>query len=146
MSTSKDLITGFKQGGTGNCVSIAVIKAGIEIFGINKVLFHQKIENKFDISMRDGYRLKLSNEELEIAQNQSSFIQGTDIDILNYANFLFGAMAKRAQEENNDGNENMTFEESTVTLNDGEYYLEGPHWLGLRHHIRNIGRRNGRYG
>lgn len=138
---STNLITAFKQGGTGNCVSIAIIKASIEIFGMDKVVIYSKNENGYNITMKDGYQLKLTYSELEIASKKSFFQNGTNDNILEYANFLFGAMAKRAQEENNDGNLDMSYQQATDTLNNGEYYLEGPHWLGLRHHIRYIGRK-----
>ena len=34
-----DIIKSFKQRGPSNCVAIAIIKAGIEIFGIKKYSF-----------------------------------------------------------------------------------------------------------
>lgn len=138
---STNLITAFKQGGTGNCVSIAILKASIEIFGPDKVVVYSKSENGYNITMRDGYQLHLSNSELDLAKINSFLLEGTDKNIFEYANFLFGTMAKRAQEENNDGNMNMTYQQAIESLNDAEHYLEGPHWLGLRHHIRHIGRK-----
>ena len=140
---TKEIITAFRQGGTGNCVSIAVIKAGIEIFGLDKI-FHAVLQedNTFSITMRDGFQLKLTQLELAMAKEGSRFIVKANQEVFNYANFCFAAMAKRAQiEENDDLPREMTFVQAIDTLNDGEYYMEGPGWLGLRHHCRAIGRK-----
>ena len=50
-------------------------------------------------------------------------------------------MVKRAQEEENDEWKDMSFESAARTLNNGEDYLEGSHWIGLRQNVRSIGRR-----
>ncbi|BDS14710.1 hypothetical protein [Aureispira anguillae] len=140
--TNRKLIKAFKQGGTGNCVSIAIIKAGIEIFGLNNIFNHYWKDDNCYVIMRDGKELSFSKSELNKATKKSKFILLKDKSVFNYANLCFAAMAKRAQMEDNDGNENMSFSEAIRSLNTGEYYLEGPHWIGLRHHIRSIGRKH----
>lgn len=138
---NKELIKAFKQGGTGNCVSIAIIKAGIEIFGINNIFQHDWNNNICEVIMRDGFQLNFSKEELEKGISLSKFILLENEEVFNYANLCFTAMVKRAQAEENDGQSNMSFEEAAETLNKGEYYLEGPHWIGLRQNTRSIGRK-----
>ncbi len=136
-----DLIKSFRQGGTGNCVSIAIIKAGIQIFGLGRIFDHHWEGDTCSVTMRDGYQLEFTKAELEIGSSGSRFIPLGNEEVFNYANLCFTAMAKRAQIEENDDFEDMTFEKAIETLNDGEYYLHGPDWIGLRHHVRRSGRR-----
>lgn len=138
---NREIIKAFRQGGTGNCVSIAIIKASIEIFGLENVFQSNWVENTCNIIMRDGFELSITKEELQIGIDNSRFIQLENKEIFDFANIAFTAMAKRAQMEDNDNQEDMSFEEAIESLNKGEFYLEGPHWLGLRHHIRSSGRR-----
>jgi hypothetical protein len=138
---NKDLIKSFKQGGTGNCVSIAIIKASIEIFGLDGVFESTWNDQNCDVIMRDGFELTFTIEEHEIATNASKFELLENKEVFDFANLAFTAMVKRAQMEDNDGNENMSFLEAIDSLNKGELYLEGPHWLGVRQHMRSIGRR-----
>jgi hypothetical protein len=140
--TTNEIITAFRQGGTGNCVSIAVIKAGLEVFGMDKI-FHATWKNNttLAITMRDGFEVTLSPDDIRAAVRGSRFIKLESQEVFNYANVCFAAMAKRAQTEKNDDFGPMSFEQAIQTLNDGEYYTEGPNWLGLRHHTRNIGRK-----
>jgi len=138
---NKELIKAFKQGGTGNCVSIAIIKAGIEIFGINNIFQHEWENDICKVIMRDGVEVEFSKAEFESSVELSKFQLLNNEDVFNYATLCFATMIKRAQIEENDNIPNMTFEKAAETLNKGEYYLEGPHWLGLRHNIRSIGRR-----
>lgn len=136
-----ELIKAFKQGGTGNCVSIATIKAGIEIFGLNNVFQHKWDNNICYIIMRDGAEIEIPKPVYESCFKLSKFEVLDNDEIYKYAVLCFSAMAKRAQIEENDNIPNMTFEMAAASLNDGEFYLEGPHWLGLRHNIRSIGRK-----
>lgn len=137
-----ELIKAFKQGKTGNCVSIAVIKAAIEIFGLGNVFhFENNPDGGFSYLMKDGFSESVSKEELEIAIENSFFVSLESEEIYNYANVCFAAMAKRAFVEGNDNKNDLTYIEAIETLNDGEYYLHGAHWLGLKHNYRNIGRK-----
>ena len=138
---NKEIIKAFKQGKTGNCVSIAIIKAGIEIFGLGNVFKHEWSNNVCHVVMRDGAEIKFSKKEFESCQKLSKFELLNNKDVFDYAILCFAAMVKRAQNEENDNIPGLTFEKAAETLNQGEYYLEGPHWLGLRHNVRSIGRR-----
>lgn len=138
---NKELIKSFKQGGTGNCVSIAIIKAGIEIFGLNEIFQHEWDDITCKIVMRDGMRLEFSKEEFESCYELSKFKLLNNKEVFDYAVLCYASMVKRAQLEENDNIPNLTFLGAVETLNKGEYYLEGPHWLGLRHNTRSIGRK-----
>lgn len=138
-----DIIRSFRQGGTGNCVTIAVIKAGIEIFGLNNIFNHSKNANDdgFKFIMRDGFEAEVSSDEMQLAKNGSRFMVLQSQEIFDYANICFAAMAKRAMIEGNDDINNPTYEQAIETLNNGEYYLHGPNWMGLRHNFKYIGRK-----
>lgn len=142
--TNIEIIQSFRQGGTGNCVSIAIIKAGIEILGLNKIFHHQEKDGGFEFMMRDGFEGKVSEEEWSKAKAGSRFIPLQNEEVYNYANTCFAAMAKRAMIEGNDDIPNPTYDQAIETLNDGEYYLHGTNWLGLRHNYRNVGRKYAR--
>lgn len=130
--------TGFKQGGTGNCVSVAAIKAAMTKFGPDQVFKHMaRAGNGYDITMRDGVKVRVSDAELALARQQSR-ISGRNPELVSKANLMYAAMAKRAQRDGNDGLKNMSFQRACQSLNDGESYLEGPRWLGLKDHVRKI--------
>ncbi|RIV47530.1 hypothetical protein [Flagellimonas pelagia] len=139
---TKELIKAFKQGKTGNCVSIAIIKAGIQIFGIDKVFNHLWVDDICEVTMRDGYELSFTREEFIKGEKGSKFQLLNNKEIFDYANLCFTVMAKRAQVEENDDFENMTFEKAIETLNDGEYYRHGPDWIGLQYNILNTKRKH----
>ena len=138
MITTREMILSFRQGGAGNCVSIAVIKAGIQIFGVNElVLFEQQSDGVLSFIMKDGFEGTLTEHELNQAKNGSKFILQNNEEIYNYANLCFASMSKRAFMEHNENAD--TFQKAIATLNNGEYYFMGADWLGLRHHKRAIG-------
>ena len=144
--TNREIITSFKQGGTGNCVTIAIIKAGIEIFGLYNIFHYQKNNegDGFSFMMRDGIENTVTSEELDLARQGSKFTVLNNQEIFDYANICFAAMAKRAMIEGNDDMENPSYQQAIGTLNNGEYYLHGPNWIGLRHNYRYIGRKYAR--
>jgi hypothetical protein len=138
---TKEIIKSFKQGGIGNCVSIAIIKASIQIFGLNKVFNHQWVDGNCKVLMRDGFELSFTQDEMDTAKIGSEFVNIENSDFFDYAVLCFTAMAKRAQKEENDDVANMTFERAIETLNDGEWYTHGADWLGLRYNTLNIKRK-----
>lgn len=140
---ARNIIQSFRQGGEGNCVSIAIIKAGIEVFGVGGLFRVTERQGAVTVITKDGKEMELSQIELEQARDGSHFICLEDENIFNYANFAFAVMAKYAQQDGNDsfGPNEMTFEQAIGTLNNGENYLEGPRWLGLKSHVKNIGRK-----
>lgn len=136
--TSEELITAFHQGGTGNCVSVAIIKAGIEVFGLGHVFDAEaQADGSQHVTLRDGTQLTLSAAELDYARQHSLFVAGNSQEIFDYANFCYAAIAKRVQQDEKDGTQ--TYAEAIDDLNDGAYYLEAPRWLGLQHYARPLG-------
>ncbi|ADO75088.1 hypothetical protein [Stigmatella aurantiaca] len=139
--TSQDrdrYFSGFKQGGTGNCVSVAAIKAAMAKFGPDQVFKSVKRSGQgYDVTMRDGVKVRVSDAELATA-GRLSRISGRDPKLVRDAVLMYAAMANRAQLEGNDGRKNMSFERACQSLNDGESYREGPRWLGLQKHVRKI--------
>ena len=134
-----NIFTGFRQGGAGNCVTVAAIKAGMTRFGTGGIF--QRVDRANDgswnIQMRDGYRLNLRQQEIDWARGLSRF-HGSDRALLNRAIFYYAAATKRAMYENNDGWGRRGFGAAAQTLNNGEMSTEGLHFLGLDRFVRRI--------
>jgi hypothetical protein len=117
---------------------VAAIKAAMTRFGRDQVFKNvARTGGGYDITMRDGVKVRVNDAELAIASRQSR-ISGRNPELVNKANLMYAAMAKRAQRDGNDGLKNMSFQRACQSLNDGESYLEGPRWLGLKDHMRKI--------
>ncbi|WP_390898776.1 hypothetical protein [Pseudomonas brenneri] len=130
--------SGFKQGPDGNCVTVSAIKAAMMHFGQKPTDVFKEVKeagNGFDVTMRDGFKLHLSKDEVRVAATHARF-EGDDPQMMTDANFMFAASAKRAQMENNDGTASRSFMAGIKTLNDGEYHREGLDRLGLKGHYR----------
>ncbi|RZJ91667.1 MAG: hypothetical protein EOO60_07680 [Hymenobacter sp.] len=135
---TEELITAFKQGGAGNCVSVAAIKAAIEVFGLGNVFVaDSQVDGGLTITMRDGISIVLTVTELEYAKENSRFIMLDSQQVFEYATLCYAAMAKRVQQDEKE--EKLSYAEAVADLNDGASYLQGPNWLGLRHHVRAVG-------
>ncbi|NJJ59283.1 hypothetical protein [Pseudomonas sp. B14(2022)] len=131
-----DIWGGFYQGVEGNCVTVSAIKAAITRFPEGIYTAIHRTPTGCEVSMRDGFRLRLTHEELRQATAASNFY-GSDPVLLDYANFLYACSAKRAQLENNDFRAGRSFAVALETLNDGEYPGEALQRLGLFGYIRN---------
>ena len=133
--TSEEIIKGFYQNGTGNCVSVASIKASLMAFQTKPVFETIEVSNdNITIEMRDGFTENITSEDLILAKRLSEFKKVNSL-IYNHAILMFAAMAKRAQVEGNDGIDDMNYAEALNSLNDGEDYKEGLKWLGLKEYI-----------
>ncbi len=133
-----EIISAFKQGGTGNCVSVAAIKAAMTAFGPDRVFSSStRVAGGTDIVMRDGVRVHVSDEDLRKARGLSRFV-GPASPTLDAATMMYAAMCKRAMLEGNDGYRHSSIESAARSLNNGESYLEGAHWLGLDAHMKTI--------
>jgi hypothetical protein len=134
-----NIFTGFRQGGTGNCVTVAAIKAGMTRFGTGGI-FQSVVranDGSWNIQMRDGYKMNLTQQELNQARGLSRFT-GRDQNLVNRAIFYYAAAAKRAMYENNDGWARRGFASAARTLNNGEMTREGLHFLGLDRYVRRV--------
>lgn len=140
---SDDIWGGFRQGPDGNCVTVSAIKAAMHKFGQSPTDIYKnvsKTERGYDVTMRDGFHLTLTSQELKQAAAGARFF-GRDRGMLKDAEFLFAASAKRAQIENNDGRAARSFSAAIRSLNDGEDERgagEGFERLGLKKHIKNV--------
>lgn len=134
--TAEELIKGFYQNGSGNCVSIATIKAAIMAFQTRPIIeiVHSNEEGILFRMLDNELEYHLLKENLQLVERMANF-SGKDLDLLPYAYFLFAAMAKRVEVEGNDGHADITFAEAIDTLNDGELFTEGPYWLGLEEFV-----------
>ena len=136
----KDIWGGFRQGPDGNCVTVSAIKAAMMRFGQKPTDIFTEVKPSsggYEVVMRDGFKLQLSESELQMGIRGSQF-QGYDQEMLKDAHFLFAVSAKRAQMENNDGTAAQSFNQAIKTLNDGEYSREGLLRLGLKSHIKTV--------
>ncbi|MGY2292230.1 hypothetical protein ACW9H6_20910 [Pseudomonas sp. SDO528_S397] len=143
--------SGFSQGPDGNCVTVSAIKAAMMRFGQKPTDVFQEVKENgsgFDVTQRDGFKLHLSANELQMAAREARF-KGDDPGMMTDANFMYAVSAKRAQLENNDGVAGRSYSAALRSLNDGEHSREGLDRLGLRNHYRAATRAdlaNGRLG
>jgi hypothetical protein len=130
--------SGFSQGPDGNCITVSAIKAAMMQFGQKPTDVFKEVKESgdgFDVTMRDGFKLHLSQNELQQAATHARF-KGDDPAMMTDANFMYAASAKRAQIENNDGTAGRSFQAAMNSLNDGEYAREGLDRLGLKGRYR----------
>lgn len=138
-----DIFGGFRQGPDGNCVTVSAIKVAMAKFGQSPTDIFKEVRKERDgyqVTMRDGYTLYLSQRELYEGAQASRFV-GRDKEMLKDAHFLFAVSAKRAQLENNDGFAALSFTDAVLSLNDGEDEYgpgEGLLRLGLSRHIESV--------
>jgi thiol-disulfide isomerase/thioredoxin len=122
-------IHAWKQGGTGNCASIACIKAATDAYGKEGVFdgVTKREDGGFDLKLQDGRSVSLTAKELETAKRYSQFHElgkGTDLE---HAQLTYGAMAKNKQELMG----YRSFESALSSLNDGENPRDAARWLGI---------------
>lgn len=136
----KDVFAGFSQGAQGNCGTVSAIKASMMHFGQRATDVFKEVKevgDGYDVTMRDGYKLHLTKDELKQAAIAANF-KGNDKELMKEAIFMFAVSAKRAQEEGNDGKRGMTYAQALASLNDGEWSKEAFDRLGLKNHVRQV--------
>ncbi len=129
---SKTIITAFRQHGFGNCTSIGVIKAAIEIFGIDGVFSIQKSGTKNKVLLKNGAELEISDDELKAAENSAGFqlLDPNDAEkvaIRTYAIVCFAVICKSKQVIE----EYDSYQDAIDDVNTGESVFDGPSYLGL---------------
>jgi hypothetical protein len=136
-----DLFRGFSQSREGNCVSVAWMKAAMARFGARADQVFSRADpdgaGGYNITMRDGKQVRVTRGELATARRMSSF-KGSNAGLVEQANIIYAAMAKRAQLANNDGHAARSFVNACRSLNDGEAIHKGANWLGLSRHVRSV--------
>ena len=142
-----DQLKSWRQTNEGNCASVACIKAAVDRFDDKVFKSVNKTEDGkgYDIQMRDGYKLNLSQSELNTATNSSRFrkISGdnglTDTQKqsgLDFANLAYAAMAKRAANERFKGV--RSFKGALNDFENGYYPPSSAKLLGLEDYVQNV--------
>lgn len=152
------------EGEGGNCTSVALIKAAVDVLGIDKVFEERKTAKGIECVLKDKTTLALTTEELALAKKESAFVICEDIEsdeeqklftsILNCAHRCFAVIAKHVQlnGELYDGSRSKpfkTFEEALESVNDGLYAPLSYHYLGLSKNVErmpNLSRTVGKHG
>ncbi|MFH1119492.1 MAG: hypothetical protein V1775_06680 [Bacteroidota bacterium] len=149
--TNIELIESFAQGnvilspplGTvGNCASIALIKASIEVFGIGNVFRHEKVGDTYQITFKNNRKVSFTEKELERSNDVAGFVLNTKnpaklelyTSIRDYAQIALCAMVKRVMEIGEAGEGKGDFENALRALNDGAYSPGLSEKLGLEEH------------
>jgi len=135
----KDIWGGFSQGeNNSDCITISAIKAAMMRFGQKPADVFKEVKETgdgLDITMRDGVKVHLSQEELKLAK-ESANLQGNDPEMIDDACVIYAACAKRAENEDNDGTAKKGFPEALKSIEDGEEGAEGLLRLGLKDYMR----------
>ena len=112
---SDQLFSCFKQGKSGDCVSVGFIKAAICVYGINGVFTEKALyDSKTEVTLKNGKKYIVTKEEFAIADTAMHIKPGinADTEIMRYATHCFAVMAKVKQDIDN----LETFEESIHKL------------------------------
>lgn len=127
----KTIITSFKQHGFGNCTSIGVIKAAIDIFGVGGVFSTTNTNGDLKVTLKNTKTLNLLASEIAYAQQNCGFqlLENTSEkkEITEYAKTCFAVISKYKQI--NEGYK--SYEEAVDDINNGENASEAPMYLGL---------------
>ncbi|NHN24958.1 hypothetical protein FIA58_004635 [Flavobacterium jejuense] len=127
------------QGSVGNCASIALIKAAIEIFGLYAVFDLQQNNETYSVTFKNNHTVSFTDAELE----RSTYVADLIINasdpgkvalnkaIMDYANIALCAMVKRVMEIGEAGAGKNDFEQALIALNDGANTPTLPEKLGL---------------
>lgn len=148
-----DLIQAFRQGQVdleegGNCASIALIKASIEIFGLEGVFNLRKEQETYHVAFKNGSSVSFTQGELTRSIAAAGFVdQSNDFPdkkelysrIYNYATICFCAMVKKVVEMGEAGEGKGDFEAALRALNDGAITDNIPVLLGLDNHYSGPG-------
>lgn len=133
----RDIMLAFWQQGSNNCVSIALIKAAIETFGIDQVFTLNKEGSNYHVVLKNGMEVNFSEAELATSKTVANFQKSKDQDsdrshvyheVLEYAQLCYAAMvATFAKIEGNA----LSFEEALYILNNGINSRIAASYLGL---------------
>jgi len=96
------LFTSFKQGERPNCASIALIKASLNVYGLNNLFDIEKVDNdNWKVTLKNNESFTLNNEEIGKARKSADFVIIHDDDenrkIVEYAVLTYAVMAKYMQ-------------------------------------------------
>ena len=125
----------YKQGKRGNCASIALIKASLNVYGLENVF---QIVNSSDsaktIRLKNGKDVTITKEELAAAKSSADFVKLRDDcdDVYNYSILCYAIMAKMRQSD-----ENLPDYLSALTKLQKGYYTPNIYkLLGLENNVK----------
>ncbi|WP_313061263.1 hypothetical protein [Pseudomonas rhodesiae] len=116
---------------------VAGIKLVMQRFGQSpRDIFSEvtRLESGFNITMRDGFKLHITFEELKLAQEGCQMLG--DEDMLKDAAFLFGALVKRKQIESFNASAPSDYAIAMWETNKGESAKNVLELLGMKNHIQ----------
>jgi hypothetical protein len=123
-----NLVTDWRQGAEGNCTTVAVAKAAMDIYGKNVFAEVEVTKTGLKIKKHDGKTVELSAKELQQAAQNSRFY-GKNKKALAYADIIYAVTAKSAQDTRHEGA--RSFSRAMHNLNDGQWIPDVAKLLGL---------------
>lgn len=128
------LFTCYKQGKSGDCVSVGFTKAAICVYGVNGVFKERTIDDTHtEVTLKNGKKYILTNDEFAMADTAMHIKAGenSDPEIIRYATKCFAVMAKVKQDIDNIG----TFEDAIYKLQHGAHGRKISYTLGLENNV-----------
>ncbi|WP_228526573.1 MULTISPECIES: hypothetical protein [unclassified Flavobacterium] len=121
--SSDKIFESFKQGERTNCSSIALIKASLNVYGLDNLFVTEKVnESLYKITLKNNASFDLKSDEIDKARFSAGFVFIKDNceseQITDYAILAYAVMAKYKQIIDKDA----TFEKALEDLEDGEVY------------------------
>ncbi len=123
-----NLVTDWRQGAEGNCTTVAVAKAAMDIYGKNVFAEVEVTKTGLKVKKHDGKTVELTAKELYRAAQESRFY-GENKKALAYADIIYAVTAKSAQDTRHEGA--RTFARAMYNLNDGQWIPDIAKLLGL---------------
>lgn len=127
------LYKSFRQGERTNCASIALIKASLEVYGLDSLFtVSNKNADEINVILKDGTSEKLSKIELDLSRNSAGFVlmdsSKESIQVYEYAILTYAILAKHKMtiEKYN------KFEDALTELEYGADASEVYKYLGFR--------------
>ena len=130
---SEKLFKSFKQGDRTNCASIALIKASLNIYGLNNLFtLDETNPNAIKATLKDNSIVILNQEELTKAEKSAGFVIIEDSqdskDIIKYAILTYAVMAKHKQNIE----DYKTYQEALDDLEYGAFAGDVAKYLGFK--------------
>ncbi|WP_264537513.1 hypothetical protein [Flavobacterium sp. N1736] len=121
--SSDKIFDSFKQGERTNCSSIALIKAALNVYGLDNLFITEKVNDSlYKITLKNNATFNLNNAEIEKATFSAGFVYIKDNceseEITDYAILAYAVMAKYKQIIDKES----TFDKALEDLEDGTVY------------------------
>ena len=122
-------ITAWRQTNTGNCASVATIKAAVDCYGKANVFdkITKNDDGNYDVILQNGRTVHVKSSEIDTVSRSSRFKEKGSGDDIRFSNFAFTVMAK----ENMRISGFRSLSSAVRDLNDGEYPPSCAKCLGI---------------